>query len=180
MPKWREVVGANDSQVCINGEWQNAFYSWSLFEKEEGWNYVETDSDRGYVFDLKKFDAEDQAAEYAKNTLERIYLATEGNSKEEMLARYIQQKFGLTENRAASMIDQMSRHKNVFEEFYNYARTGEFCKKDKSKIEINGYTAELLNKDYKLSPLGAYNYLVYLIEDPERAIADLKAGLPRR
>lgn len=36
------------------------------------------------------------------------------------------------------------------------------------------------SKEYNLSPLGAYNYLVYLIEDPERALADLKAGLPTK
>ena len=39
---------------------------------------------------------------------------------------------------------------------------------------------EFLSKEYYLSPLGAYNYLVYLIEDPERALADLKAGLPTK
>lgn len=45
---------------------------------------------------------------------------------------------------------------------------------------MHGYTAEFLSKEYNLSPLGAYNYLVYLIEDPERALADLKAGLPTK
>ena len=180
MPRYIEVDGANDSQICINGEWQNAFYSWSLFEGEEGWCYVETDDERGYVAELKKFSTEEQAVGYAKNTLERRYLAEESNSKEEMLARYIQQKYGYTEKRASSMINQMRPYEDVFEEFFNYACIGKFCKKDKSKTEIHGYTAEMLSKDYNLSPLGAYNYLVYLIEEPERAIEDLKAGLPSR
>ena len=43
-----------------------------------------------------------------------------------------------------------------------------------------GYTAETLHRDYNLSPLGAYNYLVYLKEDPNNALTDLKAGLPRK
>jgi hypothetical protein len=180
MPKFIEVNDANDSQIYFNGKWQNSFFSWSLFAVGNDWKYVETDSDRGYVIDLKAFSTEAKAVEYALNTLNRRYLATKGSSKEEMLTRYIQQKYGYTEKRADSMICQMKKYEDVFEEFYNYARTGKFCKRDKSQVEVHGYTAEVLNRDYNLSPLGAYNYLVYLIEEPEKAIADLKAGLPRK
>ena len=42
----------------------------------------------------------------------------------------------------------------------------------------SGYYASKLVEDFPLSPLGAYNYLIYLREDPQNAIADLKAGLP--
>ncbi len=180
MPKYIEVNDANDEQICVNGKWKNSFFSWSLFTRGNDWKYVETDSDRGYVADLKTFLTETQAVEYALNTLNRRHLATKGNSKEEMLTRYIQQKYGYTEKRAGYMICQMMKYEDVFEEFYNYARIGKFCKRDKSKTEVHGYTAELLNRDYNLTPLGAYNYLVYLIEEPEKAIADLTAGLPRR
>ena len=55
---------------------------------------------------------------------------------------------------------------------------GYFCKEDKPKNQVCGYTAEILTKEYNLSPLEVYSYLVYFIEDPERAEADLKAGLP--
>ena len=42
---------------------------------------------------------------------------------------------------------------------------------------------QIINKlveDFSLSPLGAYNYLIYLRENPQNALADLKAGLPRK
>lgn len=78
------------------------------------------------------------------------------------------------------MVNQMAKHTDVFEEFFNYARVERFCKKDKSQTQVHGYTSEFLNKEYNLSPLGAYNYLVYLVEDPEHALVDLKAGLPTR
>jgi hypothetical protein len=97
-----------------------------------------------------------------------------------MLGRYIQQKFGCSEKQAKSMIEQMSVHNDIVDEFFNYARVGKFCKKDKTQTKICGYTAEVLHKEYNLSPLGAYNYLVYLTENPEHALADLKAGLPRK
>ena len=180
MPNYIEVDDANDSQICINGQWKNTFFAWSLFETVNEWKYVETDSDRGYVIDLKHFSTEEQAVEYAKDTLDRRYKATKGNSKEEMLIRYIQNKYGYTEKKAVSTVNQMHFHDEVFEEFYNFARIGKFCKKDKSKTEVHGYTAEVLSQEYNLSPLGAYNYLVYLIEEPEQALADLKAGLPTR
>ena len=100
--------------------------------------------------------------------------------KENMLCRYIQQKYGYSEKRSRDMVDKILPYNDIFEEFFNYTCVGKFCKLDKSQTEICEYTAEVLNRDFNLSPLGAYNFLVYLKEEPERAIADLKAGLPRK
>ena len=180
MPKYIDVSDAKNSQICINGEWKNEIYSWGIICSGDIWKYVETDAERGYVFDLKLFESEIEAVEYAKDILNKKYLATKGNSKEDMLCRYIQQKYGYSDKRAKNMVYQMSLYDDIFEEFFNYARIGKFCKKDKSQTEICGYTAEKLHYEYNLSPLGAYNYLVYLKEEPDRAIADLKAGLPRK
>lgn len=180
MPQYIEIDDANNSQVFVNGEWKNIIFSWALFFDGNKWKYVETDSERGYVFDLKTFDEEITAVEYARSVLLTRYLAVKGNSKEEMLCRFIQKQFGYSEERAKAMVIQMAKYDGIFEEFFNYARVGKFCKKDGYQTEVCGYTAESLNRDYKLSPLGAYNYLVYLIEDSESAIADLKAGLPTR
>ena len=142
--------------------------------------YDSLDSERGNVVDIKAFDEESDAVEYAKETLNRRYLAAKGNSKEEMLCRYIQQKYGYSEKRSRVMVDQMLPYSDIFEEFFNYSRVGKFRKTDESQVEICGYTAEVLNRDFNLSPLGAYNFLVYLKEEPERAIADLKTGLQRK
>ena len=97
-----------------------------------------------------------------------------------MLRRFIQQRFGYSEKRAKIMVDQMSPYDDIIDEFFNYARVGKYCKKDKTKTEVCGYTAERLIKEYNLSPLGAYNFLVYLREEPEKALKDLSAGLPRK
>lgn len=180
MPQYIEANDANDMQLFINDEWKNVVFSWTLIFDGGKWKYAETDSERGYVFDFKIFDTEFASTEYAKEVLNKKYLALGGNTKTEMLCRYIQQKYQYSEKRAYTMVKQIAVHDEIFEEFFNYARVGKFCKKDKSQTKICGYTAEILNRDYSLSPLGAYNYLVYLIEDPEHAIADLKAGLPRK
>ena len=180
MPTYTEATDANNSQLFIDGEWKNTVYSWTLLCVDGIWKYAETDSERGYVLDFKIFNSEEDAVEYAKSILQKKYSAIGRNSTKEMLSRYVQQKFGYSEKRAKIMVDQMAIHQDVFEEFFNYARIGKFCKKDKTQTQLYGYTAEILNKEFNLSPLGAYNYLVYLIEDPEHALADLKAGLPRK
>lgn len=180
MPRYIEAIEANTSQLCIHGEWRNVVFAWSVFSVGDVWKFVTTDEERGYVSDLKCFNREADATEYAKERLNKKYFTLKGNTKEEMLCRFIQQTFGYSEKRAKTMVEQMRPYEDIFEEFFNYARVGKFCKKDKSKTEVCGYTAELLHMEYHLSPLGSYNYLVYLREEPERAIKDLKAGLPRK
>lgn len=180
MPRYIEISDANESQIFLNGCWQNAIYVWSILFDGKNWKYVETDSDRGYVFDLKSFSSENEAVEYAKDILNKKFMANKCNSRFEMLQRYIQQKYGYSDKRARAMLNQMVLYEDIFEEFFNYARVGKFCKKDKTQTKVCGYTAETLNRDYNLSPLGAYNYLVYLKEEPNNALTDLKAGLPRK
>lgn len=157
MPKYVEISDANNEQVCIDKTWRNVVFVWSVFFDGRIWKYVETDSERGYVVDNKAFDEESDAVEYAKETLNRRYLATKGNSKEKMLCRYIQQKYGCSEKRSRVMVDQVLPYNDIFEEFFYYARVGKFRKKDKSQIEICGYTAEVLNRDFNLSPLEKKN-----------------------
>ena len=178
MPHYIEILDANNSQVLVAEEWKNVVYSWSIFCTEGVWKYVETDGDRGYVFDLKCFNTEEDATEYAKEILNKKYLSLQGNSKEEMLCRFIQQRFGYSEKRAKIMVGQMSPYADIIDEFFNYARVGKYCKKDKTKTEVCGYTAERLIIEYNLSPLGAYNFLVYLKEKPENALKALNARLP--
>lgn len=180
MPRYIEILDANRSQVFVAGEWKNVVYVWSIFCAKNVWKYVETDEDKGYVFDLKCFDTENEAAEYAEEILSQKYLALQGNSKEEMLYRYIQQKFGYSKEKSKTMVDQMSLYTDIFDEFFNYARIGKYCKKDKTKTEVCGYTAERLITEYNFSPLGAYNFLVYLKEYPECALKDLAVQLPRK
>ena len=180
MPRYIEISDANESQIFFNGRWQNVIYTWSILFDGKHWKYVETDSDRGYVFDLKSFCSENEAAEYAKDILSKKILASKGNSRFDMLLRYIQQKYGYSDKRACSMLNQMILYDDIFEEFFNYARAGKFCKNDNTQTQVCGYTAETLHRDYNLSPLGAYNYLVYLKENPDNALINLKSELQRK
>lgn len=180
MPRYIEISDANESQIFFNECWQNVIYVWSVLFDGKNWKYVETDSDRGYVFDLKSFCSENEAVEYAKDILNKKILASKGNSRFEMLQRYIQQKYGYSDKRARSILNQMILYDDIFEEFFNYARAGKFCKNDNTQTQVCGYTAETLHRDYNLSPLGAYNYLVYLKENHDNALINLEAGFSRK
>lgn len=176
-----EAEDYNESQLKINGIWTNYLYGCGVIRKNDRYVYLETDQERGYISVVKEFENNESLEQYICNRFAIIANASrDSNSKEEMAVRFVQQKYKYPEKKAREMISRMVMHSDVFEEFFNYARVGKFCKKDKTYTEICGYTAEILNREFKLSPLGAYNYLVYLIEEPDQAVADLKAGLPRK
>jgi len=182
LPTYREADDVNINQLCLNGEWQNDLYVWTLCFDGQKWKYAETDDERGYVCYLETFETESAAVEYIKNSFRITYLGTQCKSEidaiQELLYRFVQKEFGSPEERAVAIVDQIAKHTDVLKEFFNYAWMGDFCKEDKPKNQVCGYTAEILTKEYNLSPLEVYSYLVYFIEDPERAEADLKAGLP--
>lgn len=73
----------------------------------------------------------------------------------------------------------LKRDMYVLAEFKHYVATGSFVPAD-CCYRIQGYSAEQLCRTTCLTPLGAFNYLIYLQERPEEALANLKAGLPRR
>lgn len=74
---------------------------------------------------------------------------------------------------------------NVLKEYKGYQLVERYDKTyirlfTPNPIKAEGFTAQHLATNYPLSALGAYNYLIYLREMPEKALADLKAGLPTR
>ena len=180
LPTYITVTDISEKQVKIDGIWRNIFYSWGILQKDNQYIYFETDDDKGYLLYTKSFDDENSVCEYAVEALKIINDASFESTPLNKAVRYIEQRYGYSTKRAQKMAEQLSRHPEVFEEFLNCMRIGKFCKKDRTKVEVDGYTAEKLNAEYNLSPLGAYNYLVYLIEDPHNAISNLKKGLPKK
>ncbi len=81
-----------------------------------------------------------------------------------------------SDRRKRAILDKLHKYGDIFSEFYYYVLRETF----EDGVVESGYFASKLVEEYPLSPLGAYNYLIYLREDPSSALADLKAGLPRR
>lgn len=177
MPKYIEAHNVNRMQVMIDGNWTNIVYAWGILLMSDKYAYFETDDERGYISDLKRFSSEQEACEYAKKMLEMKLRAYGGNSKSDMAVRYIENTYNYSESRAKKMVENLCAHKDIFEEFFEYVRLGKFAI---IGVTVRDYTAEKLFNEYNLSPLGAYNFLIYLREEPDAAVADLKKGLPRR
>jgi hypothetical protein len=93
--------------------------------------------------------------------------------------KYLREERKLDEGVAKVIHSHLACHPEIFKEFENYTQTGSFKMADGSCLEIEGYTAEGIDKETNLTAIGAYTYLVYLKEFPEKAKADL-ATLPRK
>lgn len=75
-------------------------------------------------------------------------------------------------------IEKLNRHQDIKMELYRTLMRETFPK-DRA-ISVKGYTAQQLKETTQLTVLGAYNYLIYLREDPKTALDNLKKGLLTR
>lgn len=94
------------------------------------------------------------------------------------ITEYILHHMKLSQTRAEKSYEKIARHADIRKEFYQYIIDDEVF--TPNPIKVKGFTAQHLATNYPLSVLGAYNYLIYLREMPEKALADLKAGLPTK
>lgn len=97
--------------------------------------------------------------------------------RRDTIKSYLLSENDLSNRRADMTISKLAKHKDIYLEFSDYVAKRTFSV---DGLSAEGYTAKMLNQNYPLSPLGAYNYLIYLREMPDKALADLKAGLPTK
>lgn len=93
--------------------------------------------------------------------------------------RFLRETYGMSEQESSAAWDYLKKDQKVLFELKQYIVTGSFVP-DSCCYRVQGYSAEQLCRTTFLTPLGAFNYLIYLQERPEEALANLKAGLPRR
>ena len=110
------------------------------------------------------------------NLMEKTDLET-GRYFRNILASYMEGR--VSSKMTEDNIKELARHADIYEELINYLLAGEKFN-ETTPLAVEGYTAEQLTNSTILNPLGAFNYLVYLREEPEEALADLKANLPHR
>lgn len=181
-PRHTEIIDEGKELPFYEGKYTSVVYAWNIYPSKNGkWAYIETDKERGYIFTLKEFNTEEETCSYVVNHFDTVFKAGySDNSRKMMLTRFIMKRFEYSEKIAKAMTETLSRHKDIFDELFNYARTDKLCKKDGTKTVVEGYTAEDLYNNYSLSVLGAYNYLIYLREEPEEALQNLKNILQKK
>lgn len=85
----------------------------------------------------------------------------------------IKNSTGYSGERLDKVVDKLETYDDIFSEFYRYVLY-EAMPVDGALVSVKGFTAPVLCENYMLTPLGAYNYLIYLRECPRDAMRDLK------
>lgn len=91
----------------------------------------------------------------------------------------LKREYQMTDKRAMLTLHKLRSQKDIYKEFLRVFAEG-FFPDDDDAVNVEGFTAERLTRDYPLNAVGAYNYLIYLRENPEKALSDLRAGLPNK
>lgn len=115
-------------------------------------------------------------------SVQRAVMARLSGSREYYMKRYLleymQYDRGMSEKRAKETLEKLNRHEDVKNELYDTLINETFPVN--TRLVVCGYKAEDIWRTQKLSVLGAYNYLIYLRENEEEALKNLKAGLPEK
>lgn len=90
----------------------------------------------------------------------------------------MQSRYGLSIKKTVLALSRLKKYPDIWEEFTEGMTQDPFRFPKDGAVSVEGHTAEELFRSTKLKELGAYNYLIYLREQPERALADLEKGLP--
>lgn len=91
--------------------------------------------------------------------------------RREQVKNYLLSEVKMSEQDASTTMNKLAQYKEIYLEFSEYVSTRKF---PRMGVSVCGYNAATLHRNYSLSPLGAYNYLIYLQEKPEEALANLK------
>ena len=97
---------------------------------------------------------------------------------DELVKGFIISNSSLSEKRVEKMVKNLKIHLDLYAEIVDYLLADNVYKRP--LISEQGYDVKKLCSEFNLSIVGAYNFIIYLREDPQNAIADLKAGLPRK
>lgn len=71
----------------------------------------------------------------------------------------------------AAILDRLKTNDDIFQEFHQFVMEEDL---PAHGLAVEGYTAKDLIEQYPISPLGAYNYLMYLRTAPANTLHDLE------
>ena len=104
-------------------------------------------------------------------------LCSKDNLRYSLIRDYLLTFDKYNEDRIIQIIENLKKYGDIFFEFYDYVLYEEFIE---DGLVVEGYSAKQLYETSKFTPLDAYLYLVYLRENPDEALANIKAGLPTK
>ena len=164
--------------------WEGAH---GVYEKEGQWIYYSADG-RNHIFEdilTNEDEAFDKMLRIVFLDLDSTRFLTMSideeiaKIKKQTVCQFIQDTYSLPEKQAEEAWNYLKQDMHVLFEFKYYVAKSEFVP-EKHSYKVQGYSAEQLNKTTYLEVLGAFNYLIYLGNKPQEALANLQKSLPRR
>lgn len=92
-----------------------------------------------------------------------------------VVARFLKTKYGLDEQEAKEIWDYLCQDFEVLNEFKYYVLNNKFVP-DNFCVKRNNYSAKQIFKSTSLEAICAYNYLIFLKNNPNEALDKLKTG----
>ena len=92
---------------------------------------------------------------------------------------FLQKKYSISKSDAENTWEHLLHDFRILNEVKYFTLNNDFVS-EKHCVKIRGYSARDIYEKTYLTEIGAYNYLIYLEENPEQALENLRKGLPRK
>ena len=99
--------------------------------------------------------------------------------KEPIIIEYIKSEYGYSDTKARKALNYLLQVKAIAFEFLHFIENGSFVP-DRFASVFFDYTAKRISTETDLTVLGAFNYMVFLKQNPNEALSNLEKGLPRK
>ena len=150
------------------------------------WTVFVTDNERGIETKRRKLSTEKAAIEYLIELCDSQNFAHYSNTvmenfkdKEPIIIEYIKSEYGYSDTKARKTLNYLLQVKAIAFEFLHFIENGSFVP-DRYASVFFGYTAKRISTETDLTVLGAFNYMVFLRQNPNEALSNLEKGLPRK
>ena len=150
------------------------------------WTVFVTDDERGIETKRRKLSTEKAAIEYLIELCDSQNFAHYSNTvmgnfedKEPIIIKYIKSEYGYSDTKAQKTLDYLLQVKVIAFEFLHFIENGSFVP-DRYASAFSGYTVKRISTETNLTVLGAFNYMVFLKQNPSKALSNLEKGLPRK
>lgn len=100
-------------------------------------------------------------------------------TSEEYVCNFLQKKYRISKFDVKDIWNDLKYDFHVLNEVKYFALNDKFVPSNDC-YKVEGYSARDIYEKTYLTEIGAYNYLIYLEENPEQALENLRNGLPRK
>lgn len=97
---------------------------------------------------------------------------------DKIITRYLVDECNKSDAFATNCIRKMETHPDIMKAFVEWIHVRDF--RLISAPVVQGIDVVQLDMTGKLTPVGVFNYLIYLRNSPEEALEALKRGFPRK